>query len=73
MNTECGCIGHRYECRFFMRIVNTFPLESNRRIIRGDSDFSMSDIYKQFEGNDIGYVIRLKKNDILGKKSPFCG
>ena len=47
--------------------LNDYP--AIRILLRGDSGFAVSDLYKQYEGNGISYVIRLKGNGILREKT----
>ena len=47
--------------------LNDYP--AIRILLRGDSGFATSDLYRQCEENGTSYVIRLKENGILREKA----
>lgn len=49
--------------------LNDYP--TIQLLLRGDSGFATSDLYKQCEENGTSYVIRLKGSKILREKASF--
>ncbi|ESL02925.1 hypothetical protein GCWU000282_01796 [Catonella morbi ATCC 51271] len=44
---------------------------SVKLLLQGNSRFARSELYKQCEENGAGYVLRLKKNNILREKATY--
>ena len=67
--TEYSCTGVvDFLQPIFDEYMNDYPTVC---ILRGDSGFEMPDLYKQCEENGTSYVIQLKGNDILSKKTSY--